>query len=165
MQNEKQKVKTIVKGINDNLYDLVINRSCGPFVIGEDIRNYLQIPHDYVHSSLEKFKLPDYDFYDFYDLGMCVYMDENNPYRIHHIICDEVCLWDGKNIIGMLISDFIKIYDLHPILENGEPIYVLDRNHHNTQRVFEFMENVGLMVWTWRNRIVSITVSRETEEP
>ena len=163
MQKEKPKVKTIVKETNDSFGELVINKSCAPFVIGDAISHYTHLPHDIIHCSMEKYGLPDYDFYDFYTFDMCVYTEEDNPEIIRCVFCDEKCVWQGSNIIGMLIKDFIRKFSLHPILEEGEETYVLNRDGHNTQRIFEFKENVGLMIWTWRKRIVTVCVSNDLD--
>ena len=164
MQKEKLKEKIIVKETNDSVGELVINKSCAPFVIGDSICHYTHLPHEVVHCSMEKYGLPDYDFYDFYTLGMCVYTKSENPEIVDYISCHERCVWNGINVIGMLIKDFIRKFSLHPILDEGEETYVLNREGHNTQRIFEFKENVGLMVWTWRKRIVTVCVRNDLDE-
>ena len=164
MQNEKQKVKTTAKEINVKDCCLVLNKSVGVFVIGEPITIHLALPHEYYHCTDNGPSMPDYDFYFFPKFGMSVYMNDQTPAIIDSIMCRKYCYWHGRNLIGMLYREFLQITHFTPIDSVGEINYVYSREHKYRQRLYEF-ETEGLMVWTWRNRIVSITVSRETEEP
>lgn len=78
---------------------------------------------------------------------MCVYTEDENSILIDHILCDTNCVWKGNNIIGMLIKDFIRKYSLHPVLEEGEPTYVLNKDGHNTQRIFQFKEEISFIYY------------------
>lgn len=163
MLKESKRVKTIVKEPKDELNNYIPNTSCGPFLIGDNILNYLHLQHTKIHCSMEKYGLPDYDFYYFKDFGIRIYTEEYDVNKICTIFCDEACYWEGRNIIGMLISVFIKTYNLHPVLDDGELTFVLDEKHRYTQRIYEFEDNIGLTIWTWRKRIVTVAICNNND--
>ena len=158
MQNKNEKARITATPTKDKKYILVPNTKCGLFQIGEDIRKYLHLKHECYHCD-GYCGLPDYVFYDFSQFGMCVYTKGENHVIVNYITCQKKCIWEGKNIIGMLIKDFLKTYNLHPIPPEGEQSFVYDRLHRYTQRVYDFEEDVGLQVWTWRKRIITVIVS------
>ena len=59
----------------------------------------------------------------------------------------------------MLLRDFLKQYNLHPIDEEGSLFYLEEPRH--TQRAYDFKEDVGLQVWVWRKRIVTVIISND----
>lgn len=159
MHNVKPKVKTIAKETNVKTYCLKLNRSVGVFVLGEEITTHLSLPHEYYHCTDDGSEMTNYDFYFFPESGMDVYVDEQNPTIIDTIMCRKYCYWQGKNLIGMPYTEFLQFTNFIPIESDGEINYVYSLEHKYKQRCYIF-ETEGLQVWTWRKRIVSVTVSR-----
>lgn len=159
MHKEKPQVKTIAKESNVKKFWLEPNKSVGDFVIGEAITTHLSLPHEYFHCTDNGPGMPNYDYYYFHKSRMSVYMDEQNPTIIDAIMCEKYCYWHGKNLIGMLYTEFLQFTNFTPNESEGEINYVYSLEHKYKQRCYVF-EPEGLQVWTWRKRIVSITVSR-----
>ena len=157
MHKENKSAKTIVKEINDKAFEFVPNVSLGIFHLGYQIKEYLNLEYTHDILSMEQYDLPDIDSYYFPKHG--VEISINDQHQIEYITCRTVCIWNGKNIIGMLLRDFLKQYNLHPIDEEGSLFYLEEPRH--TQRAYDFKEDVGLQVWVWRKHIVTVIISND----
>lgn len=129
---------------------LIPNRSYDIFVFGDEIANYLHLPH-FVdeHDDDNKYF---YDSYFFVDYKFVVWVENG---KIDTIKCEEECFWQGKNLIGMLYDDFL------PLVNNCQPdsednIYLpVDRDRGRNHKVYDF-DDLGISVWVWRKKIKNV---------
>lgn len=128
--------------------NLLPNKSLGDFTLGESVNKYLHLPHEVKNHG-------DYVSYNFDLLGVTLWL--NNENNIDTIRCTRQCYWNGANLINMPIDDFLSIYSLTP--DDIEDIYVLvSENRGQNQTAYTFSD-LGIMVWTWRNKIKTVLVS------
>ena len=129
---------------------LIPNKSVGSFVIGDSIDRYLSYPHT---LERHKDKSSSYDTYMFYEYKVDIWVENN---LIKTICCDDDCFWEGQNLIKMPFDEFLERYQLKP--DNSESIYLSVYGRGQNQMVYDF-DDVGLQVWVWRKRIVTVLVS------
>ncbi|WP_295712252.1 hypothetical protein [Mucilaginibacter sp.] len=130
---------------------LIPNISVGLFKLGDNINNYNSYKSDYNKKSHNDEYMEDY--YEFVDPPLIVFVNGNN--EITTINCNVECLWEGINLIGFLFDAFLKLASIKP--NNHELIYVLkNADKGQNQHVYTF-ENFGIQVWTWRNKIVTVS--------
>ncbi|WP_397301576.1 hypothetical protein [Nonlabens ulvanivorans] len=93
----------------------------------------------------------EWETYSLEDEGVYLYVENN---KIISIVSDLECLYNGRNIIGMNINEFINFYGIEPI---GEPdaLYV---NENEFQIVYEF-DDIGLQVWCLNDVIETVIAS------
>jgi hypothetical protein len=129
------------------------NKNVGIFVLGMNINKYLYLPHNIIHH--EEKETPSYDSYRFYTLGLIIWVENA---KIKTINCEKECYWQGKNLIKMPFEQFLSEYQVKP--EKSEMLYTLvSENRGQNQMVYDF-DDLGLMVWVWRKKIVTVLVSK-----
>ena len=138
-------------------FKLIPNQSLDVFAIGDDIRKYLHFPHTVEHREEKTFS---YDSYSFYNNSVTIWPTEDN--KIETIRCDSNCYWKGQNLIGMLYKDFIILSEQYPNTESVEYIPI-NPNRGQNQKVYTF-DDLGLMIWVWRNKIRTVLISRYDQE-
>jgi hypothetical protein len=132
--------------------NLIPNQSLGAFMLGDTIEKYKHIPHDIIHHEGEGYC---YDSYDFYDLGVVLWLDNNE--KINTIRCTKYCYWKEKNLIKMPFEQFLFEYGVKP--DKSEILYTLiSENKGQNQKVYTF-DDLGLMIWVWREKIKTILIS------
>ena len=157
LKREKEKNTAVVvsnKKLNQTNMDnivLIPNKSVGPFVIGDSIDKYLSYPH--IYERRQAIPTYSYDSYTFDDYKVTVWTKNN---IIETVRCDEECFWEGQNLIKMPFDEFLERYQLKP--DNSESIYLSVYGRGQNQMVYDF-DDVGLQVWVWRKRIVTVLVS------
>ena len=131
-----------VNNENNNLFVLKPNESFGVFKFGDSIKKYLNYKHtvaNYDNSFVE---------YDFYEMGLCVWLDNESKQRIiGSVVSESYCYLNNQNIIGMSYKDFDATVTL--AVQRWEEI------DQHTQRVYDHT-SLGLQLWTWRNRIIAV---------
>lgn len=135
--------------------ELTLTVSLGRFVFGDDISNYLDLPHTVEH--VEESGLDPYDSYEFPEqhVDVCV---ENQ--KIEFITCDTYCFWRDENLIGMAYDRFLSLLDGQQP-DREDVCYVpVSRDRGQNQKVYDF-ENLGLQIWVWRNKIKTVIASSE----
>lgn len=125
----------------------------GEFELNTQIGNYTKL-FNFKHSPADE--STEWETYSLENQGISLYVEDGN---IISVMCDEECLYKGRNIIGMNIDEFINFYDVNPIGEIDE-LYV---NENETQNIYEF-DDIGLQVWCKNNIIVTIISSAFTDE-
>jgi len=156
MQQEKRKGKPIG---GDNIitkkFKLIPNKSYGIFAIGNDIEEYLSYPHKEYGKEGKSL----YDSYTFFEEYIDVWTDEN---KIDTIKCTVECFWKGENLIGMTFDKFLELAGQQP--DDEDVLYVpISRDRGQNQKVYDF-DSLGLQVWTWRNKIKTVLISKYEEE-
>lgn len=161
MLNERLEEKSIVEEIKDKNMEtkklnLIPNKSIGIFVLGDDIQEYLYLPHKITrHEEYE----PSYDSYDFYESNVVLWVEEG---KINTIRCTVDCYWEGYNLIKMPFEEFILKYEITP--NKSESIYTLvGDNRGQNQMVYDF-DDLGLIIWVWRKKIVTILSYNSMQE-
>jgi len=154
----KLKEKSIVEEIKDKnmnieKLNLVPNKSVGIFLLGDDIQKYLYLPHNVIHHEENE---PIYDSYDFYKSKVILWTEEG---KIKTIRCTLECYWKGHNLIKMPFDEFLYEYKVNP--DKSEMLYTLvSENRGQNQMVHDF-NDLGLMIWVWRKKIVTVIISNE----
>ena len=132
---------------------LILNKSYDDFKLGNSIMDYKMRPH-----QIDKHDDAPYpwDCYSFTHYGYEIELwCENNV--IKSICCNQSCIYNGHELIGMNYNEFLQIIGEAPIAH--DVIYVLvnkERGQH--QHVYDF-DNSGLQVWVWRNKIRTVIIS------
>ena len=136
-----------VNNENNNLFVLKPNESFGVFKFGDSIKKYLNYKHtvaNYDNSFVE---------YDFYEMGLCVWLDNESKQRIiGSVVSESYCYLNNQNIIGMSYKDFINKYNS---VCDGVDVFYFDEIDQHTQRVYDHT-SLGLQLWTWRNRTIAV---------
>ena len=137
---------------------LIPNKSYEIFVLGDSISSYLHLPH-----KIESYDDPYiyYDTYYFDNFNFKVWVENG---KIETIKCDKECYWKGKNLINMFYEDFLMLIDYQQP-DNADILYVpVSKNRGQNQKVYDF-DNLGLMIWVWRKKILNILISNYEDEP
>lgn len=98
----------------------------------------------------------EWETYELENEGISLYIEDD---KIISIVCNEECLYKGRNIIGMNIEEFINFYDVNPVGEVDE-LYV---NENEIQNVYDF-DNIGLQVWCKQGTIKTVIASNFDDE-
>lgn len=131
--------------------ELVPNKSYAGFILGEDIHKYLGNNRIYDFYPIDKYV--NNERYDFYHPKISVWTENN---KIVTICCKVTCYWQGKNLIGMNYKDFLEIAKVLP--NDEDTIYVPESPcRGQNQKVYSF-NDLGLMVWVWRNKIRTVQI-------
>jgi len=73
-------------------------------------------------------------------------------------------LLERQNLINMFYEDFLMLIDYQQP-DNADILYVpVSKNRGQNQKVYDF-DNLGLMIWVWRKKIVNILISNYEDEP
>jgi hypothetical protein len=148
--NEKK--KNIVDGTKDTVNMAFIpNKSVGIFVLGENINQYIFLPHEITYH--EEKETPPYDDYYFYELYTDIWVENG---KIDTIKCDYNCYWQGVNLIKMPFEQFLADYGVVP--DKSEMIYTLVNEKRGQNQMVYTFDNLGLMIWVWRKKIVTVLV-------
>ena len=117
--------------------------SMGPFHLLDSINEYLN--SDYRYTSTPNGECTIVHFHD-YDVS--VFADADGT--VCCLSTDAECIWEGKNIIGMTISEFQQNYHLIPDQE-GEKIEM----ENGVQNVYAF-DNPCMLIWTLDDKICCV---------
>lgn len=169
MDKKTGKEKNIVREIKDKatvvLYptkgvEVYTGISAKKFYLGENITNYKVWKYEFHPKLISSTGVSlDYDSYLLEDFLISLWVDDE---VVHTIACDDTCLWQEKELIGMLYDDFVKVFDIAPddIDKQWSPgPYINGRNYD----VYIF-DSLGLMLWVWHKRIRQILISIPSEE-
>lgn len=129
------------------------------FKLGNDIREYKFYDYEYVSKTIEdNGNCYDADSYNFIDIPITAWTDtETGDKYIDLIKCDVTCIWQGKDLIGMLYEVFINNFNVVPDLIDKQwspGPFKKDRNYS----IYTF-NSLGISLWVWRNRIRQILIS------
>jgi len=130
--------------------ELVPNKSVGEFVLGSDIRKYTHLPHYLTKNKEKDFS---YESYNFYEKDLILWVEKS---KIETICCEKECYWADHNLIKMPFDEFLLSYNVTP--DKSENIYILVNGKGQNQTVYDF-DKLGLQIWVWRKRIVTVLVS------
>lgn len=98
-----------------------------------------------------------YEVYEIAEIDLSIYVEDN---KIESINCKAECLWQGRNMIGMEINDFLNYYDLTPDAPPEKSDFEED---DIPQLVYEFDE-IDLQVWTKKGIIVTVIASNFVDD-
>ena len=134
----------------DKKTELVPNESVGVFKLGNNIKEYLNLNPKYYP------KIDEYtdDMYDFCCPELSIWTNDDGV--INSISCHKECYWQGNNLIKMLFEEFLSKYKINP--DQSENIYLMVNERGQNQMVYDF-NDLGLQIWVWRKKIVTVIVS------
>jgi hypothetical protein len=136
----------------NKIYKLLPNHSLGEFVFFTNIQKYLS-NRKYEITSNEDTIIGTW--YSFVDPDITVFIDSKNI--IESIKCTHKCYVYGVNVISLNIDYVIKeVIKIEP--DFVESLWTYHRDKEVKQRVFDF-DTIGLQVWTYRSKVVSVTCS------
>lgn len=161
MLKEKRKEKNIVGETKDShlfssLLSITPSISYGRFRVGTNVSDYNDcIEKTYSgdnHYTLDEYVVRLYG----YAITLCC----RESGFIETICFDEHCLYNGKDLIGMNILDFMRMMNKEPDSVDIDWVPTKDENHGQNQRCYCFYFNRShvIQLWTWRKRIVNLTV-------
>lgn len=128
--------------------------SIGSFFLGDEIKKYLQ-KYNFRQTPVDL--STGWETYSIDDEGIALFTEND---IIVSILCEKVCIFNDKNIIGMNFNKFIKSYNLS-FNEEGE---LLDIDDYEQQKVYD-IEEIGLQVWCDNNNnILTIIASKNFED-
>lgn len=131
--------------------ELIPKVSFGMFVLGDNIDKYINLPHIVEHIECE---LYSYDDYDFPEQNVSIMVIKH---KIATIRCDTSCFWQNENLIGMTYSRFLLLACQQPKCE--DVCYVpISQDRGQNQKVYDF-DDLGLLIWVWRNKIKTVQIS------
>ena len=137
---------------------LIPNKSYDIFVLGDNISNYLHLPHRIDFYDDDPYICHDTYYFDNFNFEIWV-VDS----KIDTICCDIECYWKDKNLIKMPYDIFLTMINYQQP-DSEDSLYVLTSKHSGqNQKVYDF-NNIGLMVWVWRKKIRSILISNYEDE-
>ena len=94
------------------------------------------------------------DLYEFLSPSLSIWTDDSH--KISIIGCYKECYWAGRNLIKMPFDEFLLSYNVTP--DKSENIYILVNGKGQNQTVYDF-DKLGLQIWVWRKRIVTVLIS------
>jgi hypothetical protein len=135
--------------------------SVSGFKFNDYINNYSHVKHDII--------LSDYndeistDSYVFKSPPINVWVGKDK--KIFSICCEIECYYESINIIGMNINKFKKIFNLIEDEKDKifKPYIEKKKSGYRTETVYEF-DKLGLQIWTYRNKIITVICSKYDEE-
>lgn len=126
------------------------------FQIGANIKNYnLLVTKTY--EGDDKYTLDEYSScVSGYQIILCC--KKNGT--LDSICFKEHCFYKGADLIGMSIFDFMIMMRKEPDSVSIDWVPIKDENHGQNQRCycFYFHKTRVMQLWTWRKKIVSISV-------
>ena len=129
--------------------------SYGEFQIGENIAKYMDL------VEIEEGENIDWDSYITKDSDK-INLWCSDSGIVNTIRFDIHCFYKGQDLIGMPIFDFLKMLNKEPSIVEIGWVPTKDDHHGQSRHAYYFDLNrsgsKGLVVWTWRKRIVSILV-------
>lgn len=131
--------------------ELIPNISVGDFFLGHNIDEYLVYEHEYYSKNTDEFAD---DLYEFYSPPVSIWT--NNNHNIIIIGCYKECYLQGRNLLKMPFEEFLSFYKVVP--DYSDKIYLLVNGRGQNQMVYDF-DQLGLQIWVWRNKIVTVLVS------
>lgn len=138
---------------------LILNKSYNDFILGTHISDYFDKKHEEGVASDSSHD--DIVSYDFYDDGVDVWCKNN---IIDSVFCETKCIYEGINLIGMKIDDFMDRFHFYPNDEDVVWLEGIDGKKGQNQHVYDF-DKEGLQIWVWRSRIRAIIISNYTNIP
>ena len=135
---------------------LIPKKSYENFILGDDIINYLYLPH-YMESSDDPI---DYDAYYFDNLNFDIWVKNG---KIVTINCEIECYWQGKNLINMFYEEFLMLIDYQQPSDEDILYVPINRDRGQNQKVYTF-DHLGLMVWVWRKKIRTVLIYNYEDE-
>jgi hypothetical protein len=153
MHKENEVEKRIGEDNGMNNYALILNKSLGEFIIGDNIEEYLRLSHTVNHIDLETYS---YDSYAFYNNTITIWTTSDN--KIDTIRCESKCYFKNQNLIGIPYEKFIVLVSRQPDSESTGyvPVYL---GRRQKQKVYEFIA-LGLQIWVWRKKIKEVLISQ-----
>lgn len=153
---KKQKEKNIAEGTKDSSLFLSPILSYQSFKIGSSVSNYLHCVK--LKSKGDgKYTL---DEYETRALGYHITLCCRESGFIESISFDEHCFFNGVDLIRMNIFDFMLMVNKEPDSVDVDWVPTKDDNHGQNQRCycFYFYKSRVIQLWTWRKRIVFVSV-------
>ena len=147
---KEENIVVQIKDEKKGIKELIPNKSLGIFILGSSIKKYVHLPHDLAKNEVKYFS---YDSYNFYELGLIVWVEKG---KVETVCCKNECYWRGYNLLKMPIDKFQSLYNVMP--DKSEKIYHLVNGRGQNQMVYDF-DKLGLQIWVWRKKIVTVLVS------
>lgn len=159
MEQIEKKVKSIVTlGQENKRLELTLHTSLSIFELGSNIRNYLHLHYEYIpKEELEVYS----DTYFFPDYNIYLSVDEEVEEFIDDIRTDKSCIYQNKELIGMIYSDFNNLVKVSP--DNIDYLYSYGPKKNGRNYNVYTYNSLGLMLWVWRNRIRTINIYNGNE--
>ncbi len=127
----------------------------GEFILESDIKNYQE---EMEFTQTPRDDATEWRAYSIEDIGVSLYVNDEG--KIVSIVCDDDCLYKGRNLLGMNIEEFIS----HTEEKYYGEINELDFEDDGIpQYVYEF-DDIGLQVWCKNDIIITVIASTFVED-
>lgn len=123
--------------------------SVGGVLFGDSIDNYDNRQHEYEDKLLSDV----YHSYAFADVPITAFVDGDG--RIESVRCDNECIWQETNLIGLEYDKFVDIYSEKPDKVDALMVTSADGQSAQEQDVYDYDE-LGLQLWILDNKIVTV---------
>lgn len=150
-----KKEKNTVEPLNDE-YLLLPNIGVGKFRFRTPLTEYT------TKYDIEKIIFDDETvaaLEDLTDSYSCanpeINLDMDDEERICFIVCEKYLIWKDKNLLELSIQAFKKLAE---VKEDKKEMMYLWKGYDQRHTVYSF-NALGLMVWTYRNKILSISAT------
>lgn len=120
------------------MYEIIINKSVGPFKLGHNISAYLT---DYQFEYTPKqSELEDWDSYSYKEGMISLYTNQG---VLESIACRTDCYIDDFFLVGANLNSFFKHFNIDKANIEKDEIFLDDEN---SQFVYE-IDSLGLQIW------------------
>ena len=162
MLKEKQKEKSMAESTRaidreqDSCLSIAPSISYGIFQVCANIADYT----DYVVKKTTGDNHYSFDEYDARIDGYHITLCCKKNGVIDNICFDEHCFYQGKDLIGFNVISFMLMINKEPDSVDIDWVPTKDENHGQNHRCYCFYFNRSrvIQLWTWRKRIVNLTV-------
>lgn len=124
-------------------------QSVGVFHFNDNIEHYQHILSDWIFETQDKYGKEHYHTHN-HRMIISVYQ-----HKIISIFCYETLYYQGVNLIGLTIDEFMNITQANFV---GEPEVIDFEDDSYPQTIYHF-DMIGAMVWTKQHHIVTIIVA------
>jgi len=121
------------------MYEIIVNKSVGPFSIGDNISEYLA-DYDFDFHPGQLKDIGEWDAYEYNDGAISLCTDEG---FIEAIGCKTDCYLDGYFIIGSDVDSFFEHFGIDKSTLKKDQIWLSDDER---QDVYE-LDDLGLQIW------------------
>lgn len=133
----------------DNDFNFKPWQSVGVFHFDDNINHYQEILSDWIFEPQDKYGKEHYHSVN-HRMIISVYQ-----HKIISIFCYETLYYQGVNLIGLTIDEFMNITQANFV---GEPEVIDFEDDSYPQTIYHF-DMIGAMVWTKQHHIVTIIVA------
>ncbi|SHN45403.1 hypothetical protein [Chitinophaga sp. CF418] len=138
------------------MFEIIINQSVGPFMLGQHIENYITNYH--FEFTAKQSEHEDWDCYSYGEGVISIYTKQG---IIESIACRTDCYLSNYFLIDADMDDFLSTFKIDKQALQKDTVFVYD---DISQDVYE-VDELGMQIWVDNdNKIVTVFVSPQDPE-